>query len=109
MIIGFATKGKVRSLVGFQGLIACAGLFFSLRQLWLQTLPLGKAPACMPGLDVLILYFPWQSVAKALLWGSGDCAKDVSVLYGLPMPVWSALYFLLIALSSFVLLHRTKS
>ena len=92
-----------------QLLISCFGLFFALRQLWLQSLPAGEAPACMPGLDVLIHYFPWQTVARALLWGSGDCGEVTWTMLGIPMPGWSALYFLFMAVISFIVFLRTRS
>ena len=62
--LGTLLRARILSLL--QCFVACAGLFFALRQLWLQSLPPGAAPACMPGLDILIHYFPWQDVARAL-------------------------------------------
>lgn len=88
--------------------LASFGLFFALRHLWLQSLPLGKAPACMPGLDVLIRYFPWQTVAKALFWGAGDCAETNWSWLGISMPGWSALYFLLMLISGLWLFWRLR-
>lgn len=104
--IGTAKKASILSLLQF--FIACAGLFFSLRQVWLQSLPAGQAPACMPGLDVLIHYFPWQTVAHALLWGSGDCAEVTWALFGISMPGWSALYFLFMAIAACLLFIYTR-
>lgn len=75
-----------------------AGLFFSIRHLWLQSLPPGSVPACMPGLDMLMSYFSWSDVAKALLWGGGDCAKEGYRLFGWSLAGWSFLYFMVIAL-----------
>lgn len=94
---------KVRLLSYMQLLFSCAGLYFALRQLWLQTLPEGMAPACMPGLDVLIKYFPWQTVAHALFWGSGECGQVSWQLLGISMPGWSALYFIFMAFTSLLL------
>jgi disulfide bond formation protein DsbB len=92
-----------------QCFFACAGLFFALRQLWLQSLPAGTAPACMPGLDILIRYFPWQDVAHALLWGSGDCAESTWNFLGISMAGWSAVYFSFMALSTLYLYFRTQT
>ena len=89
-----SVRRRVRALVALQMLFAIAGLFFALRQLWLQSLPAGQVPACLPGLDVLIHYFPWHDVLIALLWGSGDCAEVTWRLLGFSMPAWTALYFL---------------
>lgn len=92
-----------------QVIIASAGLYFALRQLWLQSLPSGTAPACMPGLDILIRYFPWQTVARALFLGSGECAESTWNLLGISMPGWSALYFLFMILTGIILGFRTRS
>lgn len=73
---------------------ALIGLYFAGRHLWLQSLPADQIPACLPGLDVLIRYFPWQDVVHALLWGAGDCAEVSWRLLGLSMPAWVALYFI---------------
>lgn len=92
-----------------QTLIASAGLFFSLRQLWLQTFPAGKAPACLPGLDVLIKYFPWQTVARVLFWGSAECAEVSWSLLGISMPGWGAIYFFFMVVAGIYLYLRTRT
>lgn len=69
------------------------GLFFALRHVWLQSLPADQVPACVPGIDILIRYFPWQDVLHALFWGAGDCAEVPWRGFGLSMPAWTALYF----------------
>lgn len=110
-LMGFtlSTLKRARILSLLQCFVACAGLFFALRQLWLQSLPPGSTPACMPGLDVLIHYFPWQEVARALLWGSGDCAEATWHFLGISMAGWAALYFIFMAFSTFYLYRRTRT
>lgn len=98
MGLSFRTLKRARIISLLQIIIACAGLYFALRQLWLQSLPAGEAPACMPGLDILIRYFPWQTVLKTLFWGTGDCAEVSWQMLGVSMPGWCALYFLFMAL-----------
>ncbi|CZI73372.1 TPA: disulfide bond formation protein B [Legionella pneumophila subsp. pneumophila] len=105
--LGTVKKAHIVSLMQF--LVACAGLYFSLRQLWLQSLPSDQAPACMPGLDVLIQYFPWQTVAKALFWGAGDCAEVTWIMFGISMPGWAAMYFLFMAIMGLFLFFRTRT
>ena len=107
LTLGTLQKARLVSLL--QVLVASAGLFFALRQLWLQSLPPGAAPACMPGLNILIHYFPWQDVARALLWGTGDCAETTWVLLGLSMAGWAALYFAFMVVSGLFLFFRTQS
>ncbi|QMT58924.1 disulfide bond formation protein B [Legionella sp. PC997] len=108
MGLSFRTLKKAHIISLLQIIISCAGLFFALRQLWLQSLPAGEAPACMPGLDVLIRYFPWQTVVKALFWGSGDCAELNWRMLGISMPGWCALYFLFMALMGCFLFWQTR-
>ncbi|KTD59949.1 disulfide bond formation protein B [Legionella shakespearei] len=105
--LGTLRKAHIVSLI--QVIIATAGLFFASRHLWLQSLPSGQAPACMPGLDVLIHYFPWQTVLHALLWGAGDCAEVDWSMWGISMPGWSALYFLFMIVSGLFLYFQTRA
>jgi disulfide bond formation protein DsbB len=105
--LGTLKKAHIISLA--QIVISCAGLFFAIRQLWLQSMPAGKAPACMPGLDVLIRFFPWQTVARSLFWGSGDCAEVTWSMWGVSMPGWAAIYFLFMAVAGLFLFIRTRT
>lgn len=109
MVLSFYTLKRVHLMSLLQIMSACAGLYFSLRQLWLQSLPEGKAPACMPGLDVLIQYFPWQTVVKTLLLGTGDCAEVSWRFFGISMPGWCAFYFLLMALMGCFVFWHTQN
>ncbi|WP_131793843.1 disulfide bond formation protein B [Fluoribacter gormanii] len=108
MGLSLRTLKKAHIISLLQVIISCAGLFFALRQLWLQSLPAGEAPACMPGLDVLIRYFPWQTVVKTLFWGSGDCAEISWRMLGISMPGWCALYFSFMALMGCFLFWHTR-
>ncbi|KTD71411.1 disulfide bond formation protein B [Legionella tucsonensis] len=107
--LSFRTLKKARIISFLQIIIACAGLYFALRQLWLQSLPPGEAPACMPGLDILIRYFPWQTVLKTLFWGTEDCAEVSWHMLGISMPGWCALYFLYMVLIGCFLFWSTRS
>lgn len=89
-----------------QFVFICAGLFFALRQLWLLSLPGDQIPACLPGLAVLIHYFPWQDTVHALFWGSGDCTKVKWTFLGLSLPLWATLYFLFIGFMNSLIYHK---
>lgn len=96
-------------IASLQFFVAASGLFFAGRQLWLQSLPSGQAPACMPELDVMFRYFPWRDVLNSLFWGTGDCAEVNWQWFGLAMPAWAALYFLgmlIVAIPIFFLLRK---
>lgn len=103
---GFAKCGRVTSIL--QITIGCAGVFFAGRQLWLQSLPADQTPSCLPGLDILINYFPWQDILHALFWGSGDCAEISWSWLGLSMPAWSALYFVFMIVANAYDYYRLK-
>ncbi|STX29879.1 Disulfide bond formation protein B (Disulfide oxidoreductase) [Legionella beliardensis] len=91
----FASRERMqRGMAGLQIIIALAGLYFAGRQLWLQALPHDQIPACLPGLEVLLQYFPWRDIFHALLWGAADCAEVSWQFLGLSMPAWAALYFI---------------
>lgn len=57
------------------GLFWLAGCVVALRQLWIQYVP-GAAASCGPGIDFLIANeYPFSSIVKTMLTGSGDCAE----------------------------------
>lgn len=89
-----STIHRGRLVAGFQVFFSVAGLYFAGRQLWLQSLPPEQAPACMPGLDIMMKYFPWHDIIQVLIWGAGDCSEPHWHWLGLSMAGWSALYFL---------------
>lgn len=107
--MGFLHPRRGRFLLWMQGLFSAAGLFFALRQLWLQFMPMPQGAMCMPGLDRLMHYFSWNVVLKALFWGTTDCSGVVWTWLGVSMPMWSTLYFFMMVSLSGVLLWRKRS
>ena len=104
-------RNNYRRLFFLQIGFALLGIFFASRQLWLQSLPPNDVPACLPGLDILIHYFPWRDVGHALFWGTADCAEVTWTAFGLSMPFWSLLYFLIMVMVNAVVwfwVRRTK-
>ncbi|KTC66745.1 disulfide bond formation protein DsbB [Legionella birminghamensis] len=100
------TGQRVNTLQVLQAMFGGAGLFFAGRQLWLQSLPADQVPACLPGLDVMVKYFPLKDVMHAMFWGSGDCAEVNWQWLGLSMPAWSALYFLFIIIGTAIIYYQ---
>ncbi len=80
-------------LAFLESLVALCGLYFAMRQIWLQALPQDQLPACLPGFDTLIHYFPWQMVIKALFLGTAQCGEVTWRGFGLSMPAWCGFYF----------------
>lgn len=86
-----------------QMLIASAGFYFASRQWWLQQLPMSDAQVCLPGMMMLLQYFSWHDVLHALFWGAGDCAENKWQLLGVSMPLWVAIYFVVMLVGSVLL------
>lgn len=108
-ILGFAWR-RACVLVCLEGLFAVGGLFFSVRQLWLQSLPAADTGMCLPGIESLIDKLPWQDVVHIFVWGrSASCGEVDWTFAGFSMPAWSFVYFGLIGvLSVFLLIGLCK-
>ncbi len=89
---------------------ALFGIYFTSRQLWLHSLPPESVPTCMPSLETLIHYFPWQAIMEAIFMGTGDCAREQYLILGVPLPAWGLFYFISVVLGGSVLIYlRRKS
>ncbi len=108
-------KGVAKKLTGFFVFLAwifiCIGLYIAISQVYLQSLPPGKAPACGPGLNYLIKVLPWQKVMGVIFHGSGECAKVNWRFLGLSIAAWSAITFVItwiVIVVSFISFWRDK-
>ena len=77
-------------------LAALIGAGFSIRQLYLQSLPADQVPACGAPLDYL-LDGPLADLLREMTMGSGDCAEVSWSLFGVSIPGWTLLGFLVLA------------
>jgi disulfide bond formation protein DsbB len=88
-----SAKGvRAYAVLGF--LTAMLGASVSGRHVWLQHLPAEEVPACGPGIAYMFQYFPLSATLKAMLTGTGECAKVDWTLLGLSMPAWVLICFL---------------
>ena len=78
-------------------LAALLGASVSIRHLWIQHLPPEEVPACGPGLSYMLQYFAFTDTLKAMVTGTGDCAKVEWTFLGFSMPFWVLMSFLLLA------------
>lgn len=76
-------------------LAAVVGGGFSIRQLYLQSLPEDQVPACGPDMSYMLENFPLADVLAAMTRGTGDCA-EVVWQFGLTIPGWALVGFLAI-------------
>lgn len=76
----------------------CAGVGggFSIRQLWLQSLPKDQVPACGPDLTYMLEAFPLSDVLVAMTSGTGDCAEVAWDFLGLSIPGWLLVFFVVL-------------
>ena len=79
-------------------LSALAGAGFSIRQLWLQSLPEEKVPACGPPADYLFDALPISEALPMLLSGDGNCAEVQWTFLSLSIPAWTLFAFVTMAL-----------
>ena len=75
-------------------LLAAGGAGFSIKQLWLQSLPVDQVPVCGPPVDYLFEAFPASEIITMLMQGDGNCAEVKWQLLGLSMPGWVLLMFI---------------
>ena len=100
---------RAKYVAFFQAFFAGAGLYFALRQLWLQSGTSADGAVCLPGLEMLIRYFPWRAIVNVFFWGSNACAEVTWYGLGLSIAALSALYFLVVmGLSGFVLIQLCR-
>lgn len=101
--LALRTLHRARIIAIIQVIVALLGFYFASRQLWLQSLPVTEAPSCLPGLDAMIYYFPLSVVLKAFFWGTTDCSEVTWRWLGLSMPIWAAVYFIIMAIVNIVM------
>lgn len=87
---------------------ALGGAGFAVRQLWLQSLPPERVPACGPPADYLFDAFPLRDALAMLLQGDGSCAEVDWSLFGLSLAGWALLAFTAIAIAAAVQLFRVS-
>jgi len=87
------TKTSIRAYSILGMLMALIGSAFSMRHLWLQSLPEDLAPACGPSLSYLLDTVPFFEALTVLLQGDGNCAETSWSLLGLTIPGWTLVAF----------------
>jgi protein dithiol:quinone oxidoreductase len=84
----YASLGAAAALVG-------GG--FSSRQLWLQSLPPDRVPACGPDLYYMLEVFPFLDTLRVMITGDGNCAEVSWTLLGVSIPGWTLMAFVALA------------
>ena len=84
------------------------GIGIAIRQLYLQSLPFGQAPACAPSLNFMLKNFPLHETLKAMFYGSGDCAVVHWQFLGLSMAGWSLVFLVGFFIAATILWLKAK-
>ena len=92
-------------IVAFSALV---GGFFASKQLWLQSLPPEKIPACGPPVDYLFDSFNVSEAVKILIQGDGNCAAVQWTFIGISIPGWSLICFIAIVILSVLKIIRNN-
>lgn len=92
--IGRAVYGSIAALV------AAAGALVAGRHVWLQNLPGDQLPDCGPGLEYMFEVFPFLEAVRMVLSGSGECAEIDWMLFGLSMPGWVLICFVVLGVTA---------
>lgn len=107
-LIGYLHKPqKNGALVSYAVLLFICTLFgigVALRQVYLQGLPPGEAPACGPGLNYMISHLPLHELLLTILKGTGDCAQVHFRFLTLSLAGWSVVAFSLLNILNLFLL-----
>ena len=74
-------------------LTALGGAGFSLRQLWLQSLPKDQVPACGPPAEYLFDALPFKEALGLMFRGDGNCAEIQWSLFGISIPGYTLMAF----------------
>lgn len=85
-----------RCYAGLGMLFALVGALVSARQVWLQSLPADRVPSCGPNLDFLIDTAPFLDVLRVMFTGDGNCAEISWSLFGISIPGWTLIGFILL-------------
>ncbi len=95
-----------RLYAALTALAALGGAGFAIRQLWLQSLPPERVPACGPPADYLFDAFPLRDAVAMLLQGDGNCAEVDWSLLGVSLAGWALMAFVVIAVAATLQLLR---
>lgn len=83
----------IRIYGALTALSAIGGGAFSIRHLWLQSLPEDLVPACGPPADYLFDALPLTEILPLLLRGDGNCAEVQWSLLGITIPGYTLMAF----------------
>ncbi|MBI2792775.1 MAG: disulfide bond formation protein B [Gammaproteobacteria bacterium] len=102
-------KGRINHIYCITGfLLSLMGMLSTTRHLWIMHLPPDQVPECGPGLEYLFGTLPPTEAFLAVIRGSGECATKNSELFGLSLPAWTLIAFIVLAIGCLLPLWAKK-
>lgn len=98
-------------LVLYSGLVvffAIAGGGTAIRHSWLQHFPV-KSYSCGADLGYLLNTFPLGKALPTIFQGTGECSKVDWKLFGLSIPEWALVWFVILAATAIVAAIRMRT
>lgn len=90
-----STGRRIYGVLAFVG--AATGIGIAGKHVWVQLYP-PLMPSCGPGWDYMIENNTWLGVVQKVLAAKGDCSTIDWSFLGLTMPMWSLVWFVLLAI-----------
>ena len=111
-LIGFLHKNQslilFRTYIGFSIAFIISGISLSIRQLYLQNLPLELVPTCGPDIDYLFETLPILEVIILAIRGDGSCAEVLWAFLGISIPGWLLAAFVGLLFYTLISLYISK-
>jgi protein dithiol:quinone oxidoreductase len=107
VLIALGHGPQVRAYPALVLMCSIVGGGFSIRQLWLQSLPADAVPACGPDMAYMLDVFPMSQILKAMTLGTGNCAEVTWSLLGISIAGWALLGFIAMAAAAGLWLTAT--
>lgn len=107
LLLPTAAKGGRVAAAGFVSIPALWGLGIAVYQIWLQSLPAAERPSCGAPWTFRLSDWPLFDVWEPVIRGFGDCGVKEYVA-GVPLPVWSLLFFSSVLVWLWVMFAKVK-
>ena len=108
LIAGIHNPGRLGAAIyaGFVVAISGVGAGLAAWHVWIQGQPKGSVAACGMGLNYMLETMPLTEVIGRVLKGSGECAEQGWLLFGLAIPSWTFVFFVAMVAAALALVRR---
>ena len=108
LIAAIHNPGRLGAAIyaGLTVLVSGIGAALAAWHVWIQGQPKGAVPACGMGLNYMLETLPLTEVISRVLKGSGECAEQGWLLFGLAIPSWTFVFFVAMIAAALALIRR---